>query len=173
MHYYTPRADMSDIESKLSLLKNRLETAAFLVGKGGAEKEAHSEIIQSLILVSEIEPYLASPKSTNAPSVSESHEAKKVRRRLKLWSGRQSQINAKILNAFLKLRQAGASVITERDIQKELPEESSFETNFTQMKIIAERNHGKIFDQHGEQVTIWEPIAADVREYERIVFGDN
>ena len=164
---------MNDVNSKLSLLKNRLESAAFLVGKGGAEKEVHSEIIQSLILVSEIESNLIAPKKTNASSGSEIHEANKVRRRLKLWSGRQNQINAKILNAYLKVQRDGKSVITEQDLRNELPEESSFETNFTQMKIIAERNHGKIFDQHGERVTIWDPISADVREYEKIVFGDN
>jgi len=164
---------MADIESKLSLLKSRLESAAFMVGKGGSEKEAHSEIIQSLILVSEIESYLIAPKKTNSSSGSERHEANKVRRRLKLWSGRQNQINSKILNAYLNLQRAGASVITEQDIRNELPGEQSFYTNFTQMKIIAERNHGKIFDQHGEQVTIWKPISADVAEYEKIVFGEN
>lgn len=169
MNLNAPGFVMSDIELKLSLLKKTLESAAFLVSKGSAEKEAHSEIIQSLILVSEIESLFALPKKTGAPSGSENHEAKKVRRRLRLWAGRQNQINAKILNAYLRLQKSGRKTITEQDLKNELPDEQSFDSNFAQMKIIAERNHGKIFDQHGEQITIWGPISADVREYEKIV----
>jgi hypothetical protein len=164
---------MSDIEPKLSSLKSRLETAAFLVVKGGAEKEAHSEIIQSLMLVSEIESHLINPKKAGTSSGEVNHEANKVRRRLRLWAGRQSQINAKILNAFLKLQRSGKTNITEQDIKNELPDEESFYSNFVQMKIVADRNHGKVFDQHGNKVTIWGPISADVREYEKLVFGDN
>jgi hypothetical protein len=168
---YQENSDMSGIEPQLSLLKRRLEAAAFLVGKGGAEKEAHSEIIQSLILVSEIESNLLLPKKANASGGPEKHEANKVRRRLKLWSARQNQINAKILNAYLGLQRGGKSTITEQDLRNQLPEEVSFDANLTQMKIIAERNHGKIFDHRGESLTIWEPVSADVREYEKIVFG--
>ncbi len=164
---------MSNLQSKLTLLKSRLESAAFLVSKEGAEREAHSEIVQSLILVSEIESHLTAPNKINTAGGTDIHEANKVRRRLKLWSGRQNQINAKILNAYLRLQRGGKSIITELDLRNELPEEQSFETNFTQMKIIAERNHGKIFDQHGERVTIWEPVANDVREYENIIFGES
>lgn len=163
---------MSDIEPKLPLLKQRLENAAFLIGKGGAEKEAHSEIIQSLLLVAEIESNLTTSRSVTPISGGKSHEANKVRRRLRLWAGRQNQINAKILNAYLKLRRQGKTIITEQDLRGELPDENSFESNFAQMKIIAERNHGKVFDQHGDRITIWDPVAADVREYEKFVFED-
>ena len=171
--HYELHSDMSDVEPKLSMLKQRLETAAFLIGKGGAEKEAHSEVIQSLILVAEIESSVSIPRKKNLPGGTEDHEANKVRRRLKLWSRRQNQINAKILNAYLGLRRNGITNITEQDLRKALPDENSFDSNFIQMKIIAERNHGKIFDQHGEKLIIWEPVSAAVREYEKIVFGDN
>lgn len=164
---------MIDISSKLRQLKENLESAAFLVGKGDSEKQVHSEIIQSLILVSEIDATIASPAVAQPFAENDSHEIKKVQRRLKLWSRRPNQINSKILNAYLKLKRSGADIVTEQMLKSELPDESSFDSNFAQMKIIAEKNHGKIFDLHGEQVTLWPPIAQDVAEYEQVVFRDS
>jgi len=161
---------MNIVESKLTQLKERLESAAFLVSKGGFEKEAHSKIVQSLVVLSEIEGVLVKSKTTVAPEKSNVPETNKVKRRLKLWAKRPDQINSKILNAFLKLERSGASTITEDDLRKELPEEKSFESNFAQMKIIAEKNHGKIFEQYGENISLWNPVVADIREYEKVVF---
>ena len=167
--------------SKWSQLRNKLESAAFLVSKEGAAKEAHSEVVQCLILLSELEssclgPVKASP-SINALHKKEEYsnkdihkEINKVSNRLKLWAKRPNQINSKILNAFLKLERSGVSVITERDLRAEVPEVKSFESNFAQMKIIAERNHGKLFEQYGERITLWQPIVSEVRNYERVVY---
>lgn len=161
---------MNIVESKLTQLKERLESAAFLVSKGGFEKEAHTKIVQSLVVLSEIEGVLVKPKTTVALEKSNAPETNKVKRRLKLWAKRPDQINSKILNAFLKLERSGASTITEDDLRNELPEEKSFESNFAQMKIIAEKNHGKVFEQYGENISLWSPVVADIREYEKVVF---
>jgi hypothetical protein len=165
---------MSKIESKLDSLKQHLESAAFLVSRGESEKEAHAEIVRSLIIVSELksslnkqssEP-LQKPMSRKPTDV---EEVRKVNRRLKLWAGRQSQINSKILNAFLKLKRSGLTTITEAALRNELPQEKSFESNFAQMKIIAPNNHGKVFEQYGENISIWDPVVRAVKEYEEIV----
>ena len=169
--------------SKWSQLRNKLESAAFLVSKEGAAKEAHSEVVQCLILLSELEssclgPVKASP-SINALHKKEEYsnedihkEINKVSNRLKLWAKRPNQINSKILNAFLRLERSGVSVITEKDLKGKVPEIKSFESNFSQMKIIAEKNHGKLFEQYGERITLWQPSASEVRNYEKMVFGD-
>ena len=161
---------MTSIETNLATLKEHLHSTAFLVSKGGSEKEAHSKIIQSLILLHEVENALTQPEAPKASRKPDTNEINKVTRRLKLWAKRQDQINSKILNAFLKLERTGATIITEADVKNELPEEKSFESNFSQMKMIAEKNHGKIFEQHGEIVTLWSPVTGAVREYEEIVF---
>jgi hypothetical protein len=166
---------MSQIEPKLDSLKKHLESAAFLVSKGESEKEAHSEIVQSLIIVSDLKRMLnnhsASPlQKPMSRKPTDVEEVRKVNRRLKLWAGRQSQINSKILNAFLKLKRSGLTTITETDLRNELPQEKSFYSNFAQMKIIAPNNHGKVFEQYGENITIWEPVSQGVEEYERVVF---
>jgi len=158
---------------KLSELKNKLESAAFLVSKEGAAKEAHAELIQSLMIVSELESIYEIPKDSSspiAPTKKDSKEINKVSRRLKLWAKRPNQINSKILNAFLKLERSGVSVITENNLRNELSEEKSFESNFAQMKIIAEKNHGKVFEQYGENIVLWPPVVSNIREYERVIF---
>lgn len=164
---------MDAIYLKIQQLKEKLESAAFLVGQPGSAKEVHNELIKSLILLSEIETVHSSSPSTSAPQSTENEasEVNKVRRRLKLWSARPHQINSKILTAYLKLKREGNEVVTEEMLKNELPEENSFDSNFAQMKIIADRNHGKVFDQHGNRISIWGPIKADVEEYERLVFG--
>lgn len=166
---------MTKIEPKLDSLKEHLESAAFLVSRGESEREAHAEIVQSLIIVSELKRMLNnhSAEPLHKPisrKPTDVEEVRKVNRRLKLWARRQNQINSKILNAFLKLKRSGLNTITEAHLKNELPEEKSFDSNFAQMKIIAPNNHGKVFEQYGDQISIWEPVVAAVNEYEKIVF---
>ncbi|WOV92120.1 MAG: hypothetical protein R1F54_05740 [Candidatus Zeuxoniibacter abyssi] len=105
-------------------------------------------------------------------SAKEKPEVEKVKHRLQLWARpeRQNNINSGILNAFLKLKQSGNKCIREEDIQKEPPDIETFKSNFSQMKIIAENNHGKIFDQNGDCIEIWKPVYLLVSEYEKKVF---
>jgi len=170
---------MENIDLDLSRLEDSLETAAFLVSKGDSAKEAHAEIVKALVILNEIR----SPgvQSADVSSVSkrketrmdlESREINKVTRRLGLWAKRQDQINARILNAYLRLEQSGTPVITQQMLHAELPGEASFETNFLQMRIIAKKNHGKLFDLYGDQITIWPPVEYAVRKYEKTVFGE-
>ena len=161
---------MKNFSSKLSQLKQKLESAAFLVSKEGAAKEAHTEIVQSLVILSEIASVDFNQNTSVSLNESDTQEINKVSRRLKLWAKRPTQINSKILNAFLKLERSGVSVITENDLKNELPEEGSFESNFAQMKIIAEKNHGKVFEQYGEKIVLWSPVVSNIREYEKVVF---
>lgn len=160
---------MNDISEKLHTLKDKLGSAAFLVGQGGSDRQVHSDIIQSLVLVAEIEAKLFALDNNSTSTDVETREANKVRRRLRLWARRQNQINSRILNAFLALKRSGEDIVTETMLKSEFPGEQSFDSNFAQMKTIAEKNHGKIFEQHGEQISLWPPIAEDIAQYECVV----
>lgn len=162
---------MKNIEAKLSLLKKKLESVAFLVSKGGMEREAHAKIVQSLVIVSELDATFSREPVKEASAEVDIQEINKISRRLKLWAKRQHQENSKILNAYLQLKRSGATKITENDLKAAIPENSQFESNFSQMKIIAEKNHGKIFDQYGEYIEIWKPVVSHIDEYEEVVFG--
>lgn len=163
---------MSTVADKLSELRNTLETLAFLVTQEGTAREAHAEIVKSLVLLSEIETGYPDSKEPIASAEAVSAEVNKVGRRLRLWAKRPDQINSKILTAFLRLKRAGAESVTESDLRNKLPEETSFDSNFAQMKIIAERNHGKIFEQYGDTITLWKPIIPAVRKFEKSIFQD-
>jgi hypothetical protein len=164
-----------ELEFKLLNLKAKLESTAFLVTKNGSEKQIHSEIVQSLVILSEVLQSLSlhkredksDRKKSPVSDLTNINEINKVSNRLRLWAKRQSNINSRILNAFLKLEHSGMLVITENALKNEIPELRTFESNFNQMKGIAEKNHGKVFEQYGDQVTLWEPIIPYVREYEK------
>ncbi|BAS68409.1 hypothetical protein [Bathymodiolus septemdierum thioautotrophic gill symbiont] len=169
-----------DIEYKLSQATIIFEDVAFLIAKGVSAKgvsakDIHSSIIKGLIILSDVKKSISTQNTKeNEYNQSESNEIEKVRRKLKLWSKpeRQQNINSQILNAYLKLRRSGKNYITEIDIQNELQNIDDFKNNFDQMKNIAEKNHGKIFEQKGSYVEIWEPVNSFVSEYENIVFQE-
>jgi len=175
----------------LSELKDTLKKAAFLVVSNAEPQEAHALLVEALVIVSRLEdrehepsppPKAADEATVSAVdvaaskcgnlSLAEVSEVKKVRNRLRLWSRRPQQINARILTAFLNLRRSGMTQITEQSLRSELPSDLPFDSNYAQMKIIADRNHGKVFETNGDQVSIWAPVEADVREFERQTFKD-
>ena len=99
-------------------------------------------------------------------------EIEKVKNKLELWAKpeRQKNINARILNVFLKLKQSGNECVTEKDMQTQLSNISTFKSNFNQMKIIAERNHCKIFEETNGYIEIWEHVRLFVSKYEQEIF---
>ncbi|EOC1340516.1 hypothetical protein ACI09V_004145 [Cronobacter dublinensis] len=104
------------------------------------------------------------------PAQGELQEVSKVSRRLKLWAKRPEQMNTKILKAFLKLSDGTDRKVSEAQLKQEVGEDN-FDINFVQMKNIAEKNHGKVFDVNGSEVSIWPPVAAAVEEFRRTVFS--
>ncbi len=170
-------------------LKGTLKKAAFLVVSKAEPQEAHALLVEALVIVSRLEDREHEPSAPmagdEAPassvdvaasgcgnlSLAEVNEVKKVRNRLRLWSRRPQQINARILTAFLNLRRSGMTQITEQRLRSALPSDLPFDSNYAQMKIIADRNHGKVFETLGDEVSIWAPVEVDVREFERQTFG--
>ena len=98
-------------------------------------------------------------------------EINKLRKKLPLWAVRQNQINARILTLFLKLENQGSSKITEDMLAVEYGNPSEFNRNFMQMRIFAEKNHGKVFHVDKGVVKIWEPALELVEQYKKDVFG--
>ena len=166
--------------STIEALKSHLHKAAFLVTHPDDAEAAHREILRCLVLVEHLErdgeggsvdqPGVHNFDPRSNTSDDERAEIAKVERRLRLWAKRPTQINTQILRAFLQARRDGAIPVTEKAIRERTPVSNSFESNFAQMKIIAPKNHGKVFDQRGSEVKIWEPVQDFVREFEQNVF---
>jgi hypothetical protein len=96
-------------------------------------------------------------------------EINKIHRRLPLWAKKQHQINSQILTLFLKMEEEGLTEITEEMLLKRYENKSEFYTNFQQMKVIATKNHGKVFHVVGGIVKIWDPVRSLVEEYKKNV----
>lgn len=150
-------------------LRSELEETAFLVAGKAGEKVIHSKILNCLVILSQLERGEATDHRTQAEI--EVSEVNKVSRRLRMWAKRQNQYNSKILNAFLALKRKGHSKITEADLDAEIGPNTWFASNFAQMKSIADKNHGKVFQQTGEFIEIWQPVSKAVKAYESIIFA--
>ncbi len=87
-------------------------------------------------------------------------EIKKVQKRVQGWLRNPNQYNSKILNTFMKLSNNNEHGISVSLLEKHSDiSDGRFITNYTQMKIIAERNHGKVFEENHGEVRLWEPVA--------------
>jgi hypothetical protein len=96
-------------------------------------------------------------------SNTENKEMQKVINRIDRWFRKRDQINSRILYAFINLYKKFNGNVDVHNLEKESGV-ASFYTNFTQMKNFGERNHGKIFEQYGCHVYLWEPVEKIVWE---------
>lgn len=97
----------------------------------------------------------------------------KALNKISKWAGKPHQINYKILRAFLQLEGELEAVTYDNLMLRCNNQEKhydvyvpTFSSNFEQMKIDAEKSHGKVFvvDENGV-VTLWNYIADEVKKY--------
>jgi hypothetical protein len=154
----------------ISDLRMRLQSIAFLMSQENKSHEARGEMMVLISDLSAIESSGSQLLEEKKSSAIEAKEIAKVTSRLKLWAKRPDNFNSNILTAYLRLKRSGVKKITEKCLKNELSKKMPFESNFAQMKIIADKNHGKIFEVYGGVITLWAPIEEQIHEYERHVF---
>jgi len=113
------------------------------------------------------------PETTVTPDDADSEdqvvsEINKVANRITGWANNPNQINARILKSFLTLKREVGGRVTVEMLETEYGD-ANFSTNFTQMKTISARNHGKVFEVNGNLVEIWPPVFSHVQEFEERV----
>ena len=84
-------------------------------------------------------------------------EIEKIERRINGWFLNREQTNSKILYAFIKLYKQNNGTVTYEQLEKEA-DIKKFKGNFDQMKNFGEKNHGKIFEQIGNNIKLWEEV---------------
>ena len=169
-------------------IKTNAEQLVADIGKGKPNTELHGTALKLFTLSIELEKEIegiSKNKSRKLRIKDESPELhdvnnpeiKKVEHRLKLWANRPHQINHRILRKWLELDEKGFE-ITEGMLADEIVKAgldggyNSFYTNFAQMKTIADRNHGKVFDLEDGLVIIWSPVRGAVLDFKQAVFGN-
>jgi len=85
------------------------------------------------------------------------NEIDKIKRKIPKWFANKEQINSKILYAFIKIYEQNNGSVLLENLRKESNVEN-FDTNYIQMKTISPKNHGKIFEQIGENVILWKAV---------------
>ena len=96
----------------------------------------------------------------------------KALHRIPKWAKKTSQINHKIIRAYLQLAETGTvtyDMLARRcNNASEYPDVyvPTFNSNFAQMKFDGEKSHGKVFDVDAEGVvTIWHYVEKRIEEY--------
>ena len=98
------------------------------------------------------------PRNTTISESSVSNEVQKVERRVPLWMNRPTQHNSIILNTYMKLSNNNQTSITPSLLERH-SNTDKFITNYNQMKMIADKNHAKVFEENNGMLQLWEPIA--------------
>ena len=97
---------------------------------------------------------------------SEADEIQRVHRRVRLWRDREHQYNHRILTAYMELSNNNKHSVSVFDLERQtgINDSQKFHSHFNGMKMIAEKNHGKVFSELDDRVLLWEPIADVVIE---------
>lgn len=167
------------VVNKLQKTIADLNEAAFLVSVVGNERVVHSIIMDSIYVLRSVKDEISAngleteiidrPKLIHSDSESENNEIQleieKVKRKLKLWKGREHQVNHRILSVYRDFLLDGHEVITEEMIRHQFGDDSTFFSNFPQLCNIAPKNHAKIFSKLNGNVIIWPKVEKYVLAY--------
>lgn len=87
-------------------------------------------------------------------------EIEKIKRKLPLWLEKQNQYSFKILKAFMDLSNNGKFAINLISLERyvNFNDSKKFLAHYNQLKTISAKNHGKIFEENNQQITLWEPV---------------
>jgi len=86
-------------------------------------------------------------------------EVKKIKSRLDGWIKKSFQINSKILRTYMQLHMNQAFPVTVKQLSSKLEEIKTFHSNFNQMKLISDKNHGKVFEVNENlEISLWKPV---------------
>ncbi len=87
----------------------------------------------------------------------EQQEMERVMKKIPKWFNSPNQANHKILVTYLKLLGDNNSVRLS-ELQKSCFDIENFANHYTAMKVIREKNHGKVFEENNKQIFLWEPV---------------
>ena len=91
------------------------------------------------------------------------NEIKKVQNKIPKWFQNKTQYNSRILNAFITLYLKDENVTVEKlKIESDV---KTFKTNYDQMKIIAPKNHAKVFEEIDGYVYFWKEVEEYIWSY--------
>jgi len=98
-------------------------------------------------------------------------EIQKVKRKVPRWLQNPSQYNYRILSTFMNLSNNNTIPVDISLLERYANiENNKFLSHFNQMKIIAPKNHAKVFQEEHGEVKLWEPVADFIVELSKKQF---
>ncbi|MBW6481473.1 MAG: type I restriction enzyme HsdR N-terminal domain-containing protein [Vicingaceae bacterium] len=91
------------------------------------------------------------------------NEIEKVKRRIPRWLNKPNQTNSKILIKVME-QLSQKDIVSFSVIEKQCENIEKFRGNFEQMANFGAKNHGKIFERDGDNLTLWTPVKDFVKE---------
>lgn len=101
--------------------------------------------------------------SQNSSVSDDATEVEKVKRRVPRWLNNPNQTNSKVLIKAMKFL-VSSDKMSYKQLEDECKGIDKFKGNFDQMANFGIKNHGKVFNKIGDNLSLWEPVRAFVRE---------
>lgn len=100
----------------------------------------------------------------------------KANAKIPKWARKPEQFNHKIIKAYFKAEEiSGEDEITLSQLEQISCElglsEKQFRTNYAQMKSDGPQTHGKVFEDNGRYVWIWEAVKDTLLEYKEYFYN--
>lgn len=116
--------------------------------------------------------YNTTPSSKASPA-NDNNYAKAIHR-IPKWAKKHTQINHKIIRAYLQLAEKGTVTYDQLARQCTNAEDHpdvyvpTFSSNFAQMKFDGDKSHGKVFEVDSTgNVTIWQEVEHSIQSYKK------
>lgn len=108
------------------------------------------------------------PIKTQTRIESADEQIQKVTKRVPTWFrkyfDKQEPCNGTILVRFLELSHQNTYPITKQQLEEACKDISNFTSNYHNMRNMLPNNHGKVFEEIGGKITLWQPVANVVIE---------
>ncbi len=128
------------------------------------DEHAQNELMKIIVNLSKITDKKLESNSRGT-ILTEEDEIERVRRRIPKWIKKPLQINTMILNQYMAMSGNNENPVVLQTLEEAVGLDSrKFFTNYTQMKIIAEKNHAKVFTEEDGVVYLWEPVAEFIED---------
>ena len=122
------------------------------------DEYAQDKLMQIMVNLSTLKEQKLERKSSGS-TVTEDTEIEKVHRKVPRWMKNPSQYNSIILRTYMLISNNNKNPVILNVLEDKTNLNSKqFLTNYTQMKIMAEKNHAKVFTEEDGVVSLWEPV---------------
>lgn len=111
------------------------------------------------------------PKATRVSDSADKDFYGKAIQRIPMWALKPSQYNHKIIKAYFMAEHiAGEATLLMMErlcSDKERPDlyVPTFKNNYSQMKLDGPKSHGKVFEDDGDRVWIWDEVEETLMKY--------